>query len=122
MPFKSSVELRDLRVGRAATFATFATLSSEERIRRQREAECSTNVELRKDAWAPFCDGGNAPPMIAPNVPDWRAFCKNYPNCDEVNCLHYEPEKDCWCRRWEECFPGMVRWYSWADVRHGVNR
>ena len=60
------------------------------------------------------------PPMIAPDMPDWEKFCGHYPHCDDVNCPHYEPEKDCWCWLWEACYPGVVRWYSWDEAMQYV--
>lgn len=99
MPFKPSVELSDLRAKQAATIATNAT---------------KTPADVSPEVFA----GG--PPMIAPDMPDWEKFCGHYPHCDEVNCPHYEPEKDCWCWLWEACYPGVVRWYSWDEAMQYV--
>ena len=51
------------------------------------------------------------PPMIAPGMPDYAAFCAGYwRECD--HCPHYvNTDTGLFCSMWEAVFPGKVRWY-----------
>ena len=58
------------------------------------------------------------PPLEYPDGPDWFAFCEGYPEgCD--GCRYCRPKVACWCRLWEACFPGVVRWYGWKEEGRG---
>lgn len=58
-------------------------------------------------------------PLQYPDGPDWFAFCHAYPEgCDD--CPYYRPKLACWCRLWEACFPGVVRWWSWDEAMQQV--
>lgn len=58
-------------------------------------------------------------PLEYPDGPDWFAFCHAYPEgCDD--CPYYRPKLACWCRLWEACFPGVVRWWSWDEAMQQV--
>ena len=67
--------------------------------------EFAAHVEQVRSAWP---DG---PPMIAQDMPDWRAFCAGYPDvCGQ--CPYYDGNPSgSPCALWEAAFPGVVTWY-----------
>lgn len=67
--------------------------------------EFAAHVEQVRGAWP---DG---PPMIAQDMPDWRAFCAGYPDvCGQ--CPYYDANPNSSpCALWEAAFPSVVRWY-----------
>lgn len=68
--------------------------------------EFAAHVEQVRSAWP---DG---PPMIAQDMPDWRAFCAGYPDvCGQ--CPYYDGNPNgSPCALWEAAFPCVVTWYS----------
>lgn len=67
--------------------------------------EFAAHVAQVRGAWP---DG---PPMIAQDMPDWRAFCAGYPDvCGQ--CPYYDANPSgSPCALWEAAFPCKVRWY-----------
>ena len=67
--------------------------------------EFAAHVEAVRGAWP---DG---PPMIAPDMPDWSAFCVGWWR-DCFHCPYYDGNPNgSPCTLWEAAFPGKVRWY-----------
>ena len=67
--------------------------------------EFAAHVEAVRGAWP---DG---PPMIAPDMPDWTAFCVGWWQ-DCFRCSYYDANPNgSPCTLWEAAFPGKVRWY-----------
>ena len=75
------------------------------------EKGAQTGRERLKADVAAIHERFRRPPMLYADMPDWWAFCSGYPHCDEMGCPYLDAGKACWCRLWEACFPGVVRWY-----------
>ena len=67
--------------------------------------EFAAHVAQVRGAWP---DG---PPMIAPDMPDWSAFCVGWWQ-DCFRCPYYDGNPNgSPCTLWEAAFPCAVRWY-----------
>lgn len=66
----------------------------------------AADVALAREVW------GDTPPMIAPDMPDWKAFCSGwYRDC--FHCPYYDANPNSSpCALWEEAFPGVVTWHG----------
>ena len=75
---------------------------------RQEEAQDFPELEAFRRA------SPKEPPMIAPGMPDYAAFCGGYwRECD--HCPHYvNSGTGLFCSMWEAVYPGRVTWYPMA--------